>query len=162
MRIFLLFFLFSLINNQIFASDKTIYGYVEKATLVDKNLTLSAKLDTGAKSASLNARNIKKITKNNEEYLSFVVPGEDGDVAFECKYVGHVSIKLRTEEKDIISEDSTKRPMVLMPIKIANKEKLIRVNLANRKRFAYPLLLGRQSIVAFDGIVDPSLKYNVG
>ena len=46
-----------------------------------------------------------------------------------------------------------------MRIKLSDKEQVIRVNLTNRKRFIYPLLLGREAIIAFDGLIDPSLKY---
>jgi hypothetical protein len=45
---------------------KTVYGYVEKAKLVDVNLFLPAKLDTGAKSASLSAIDIQEIEKNGK------------------------------------------------------------------------------------------------
>ncbi len=48
-----------------------------------------------------------------------------------------------------------------MRIKLGNDEKTIRVNLTNRKRFIYPLLLGREAIIAFNGTIDPSLKYTL-
>ena len=54
---------------------------------------------------------------------------------------------------------SIKRPVVLMRVKLANQEQTIRVNLTNRKRFLYPLLLGREAIITFQGLIDPSLKY---
>lgn len=144
-------------------SEKNIYGYVEKATLVDKDLTLSAKLDTGAKSASLNATNIQKIEVDGKPYLRFVVPSKEGDVVFESEYIGDVNIKTRALEAKApaLVKKSITRPMVLMRIKMADKERTIRVNLTNRKRFIYPLLLGREAIVAFDGIIDPDLQYTV-
>ncbi len=62
--------LLNFLSGQSMAYDtKQIYGYVEKATLVDKNLTLSAKLDTGALSASLSAIDIVKFEKNGLPYL---------------------------------------------------------------------------------------------
>ncbi len=126
-----------------------------------KNLTLSAKLDTGAKSASLNATNIKEIEINGKPYLSFIVPSKEGDVEFKCEYVGEVRIKVRAGEAQAASllRKSIQRPVVLMKIRLADKERTIRVNLTNRKRFIYPLLLGREAIKAFDGLIDPSLKY---
>ena len=142
---------------------KTTYGFIEKATLVDKDLTLSAKLDTGAKSASLNATQINEITENGKPYLSFIVPSKEGDIAFKCEYVGKVHIKVRAGETQMASllRRTIKRPVVLMRIRLDNKESMIRVNLTNRKRFIYPLLLGREAIIAFDGIIDPSLKYTI-
>lgn len=158
----LLFLFWSLLaGNAMANNEKVIYGYIEKATLVDKDLTLSAKLDTGAKSASLNATNISEIDVDGKSYLSFTVPSKEGDIQFKCEYVGEVSIKMRASEvkANPLLKKSFRRPVVLMRIKLAEKERVIRVNLTNRKRFIYPLLLGREAIIAFDGLVDPSLKY---
>ena len=142
-------------------NKKIIFGYIEKVTLVSNDLVLSAKLDTGAKSASLNATNIKEIMLNNKRYLNFIVPSKEGDVKFQCEYVGDVNIKAREGENQLnrLIKRSFQRPVVLMRIKLGNQEHEIRVNLTNRKRFIYPLLLGREAIIALNGIVDPSLKY---
>ena len=163
MRVFVVVFLFgSLLAGTVMANnEKIIYGYIEKATLVDNNLTLSSKLDTGAKSASLNATNITEIEVDGKPYLSFTVPSKEGDILFKCPYIGEVNIKARAGEMRVshLLRRSIQRPVVLMKIKLGLKERQIRVNLTNRKRFIYPLLLGREAIIAFDGLVDPHLKY---
>lgn len=162
MRRFLFILSWSLLAGLAMANnEKIVYGYIEKATLVSNNLTLSAKLDTGAKSASLNALKIKDTQVNGKPYLTFIVPTKEGDVSFTCEYVGEVKIKIRAAEAQVnpLLKKANKRPVVLMPIKLGNKERIIRVNLTNRKRFIYPLLLGREAIKLFDGIVDPSLTY---
>lgn len=144
--------------------EKITYGYIEKATLVEKDLTLSAKLDTGAKSASLNATHITEIEVEGKPYLNFIVPSKEGDIPFKCEYVGRVKIKSRVGETHPTSplvRPSIKRPVVLMRIKLGKEERVIRVNLTNRKRFIYPLLLGREAIIAFNGSVDPSLKFTL-
>lgn len=160
----LLFLSWSLLAGNAMAShEKLIYGFIEKVTLVDNDLTLSAKLDTGAKSASLNATHITDINVDGKPWLSFIVPSKEGDILFKCEYVGNVSIKVRAAEAHVnpLLRKSIKRPVVLMRLKLGNKEQIIRVNLTNRKRFIYPLLLGREAIIAFDGIIDPSLKYTL-
>ena len=163
MRFFVFFFLFwSLLAGYAMANnEKIIYGYIEKATLVSKDLTLSAKLDTGAKSASLNATHINEIEVEGKPYLSFIVPSKEGDIEFKCEHVGEVNIKIRAGETPVnpLLRKSIQRPVVLMRIKLGDKEQVIRVNLTNRRRFIYPLLLGREAIIAFDGVIDPSLKY---
>jgi hypothetical protein len=143
--------------------EKTIYGYIEKATLIDNGLTLSAKLDTGARTASLNATHITETEIDGKPWISFIVPSKEGDIPFKCEYVGKVRIKVRAGEKHAnpLLLDSIKRPVVLMRIKLGDREETIRVNLTNRKRFIYPLLLGREAIVAFNGIIDPGLKYTL-
>lgn len=142
-------------------TTQTVYGYIEKVTLVDHDLTLSAKLDTGAKSASLNATHIKEITKNGKSYLSFIVPSKQGDKHFECEYIGKVNIKNRAEERRALKllRISVKRPVVLMVVKLGNQTRTIRVNLTNRKHFIYPMLLGREAIMAFNGVINPSQRY---
>ena len=163
MRFFaFVFFSWSLLAGNVMANnEKIIFGFIEKATLVDKDLTLSAKLDTGAKSASLNATKINQIEVEGKPYLNFTVPSKEGDIQFKCEYVGDVNIKIRAGEAQtsLLLRKSIQRPVVLMRIRLGMKERVIRVNLTNRKRFIYPLLLGREAIIAFDGLIDPSLKY---
>jgi len=145
------------------ATEKTIYGYIEKAVLIDHDLPISAKLDTGAKSASLNARLIREIEKKGKPYLRFIVPSRLGDKEFTCEYIGEVNIKIRAGESRIapVSRKAIRRPVVRMAIQLGDQIKMIRVNLTNRKRFIYPLLLGREALIAFNGIVDPALKYTL-
>lgn len=143
------------------ANEKTVYGYVEKATMMDKDLTLSAKLDTGAKSASLSAINIREVEKDGKTFLQFIVPSKTGNVEFFSEYVGKVRIKVRAGE--IVSDKPRPlhRPVVLVRVRLGDKERLVPVNLTNRKRFNYPLLLGREAIKSFDGLVDPSLVFTL-
>ncbi len=145
------------------AHPKQVYGYLERATLPDKQLTLKAKLDTGAKSASLYARRIRQIDINGKPFLKFVVPTKNGDVPFTCAHVGDVSIKARSGEIAgvRIKNPFIKRPVVVMPVQLGHEIRTIRVNLANRKRFAYPLLLGREALVAFNGMIDPGKKFTL-
>ncbi|RUR13522.1 RimK/LysX family protein [Legionella sp. km772] len=139
------------------------FGFVEKATLVDKELTLSAKLDTGAKSASLNATHITEIDIDGVPYLRFTVPTKEKDYVFECRYIGKVKIKVRANEANpsAVASAPIKRPVVLLNVQLGDQIKAIRVNLTNRKRFIYPLLLGRDAIIAFNGAVDPALTFTL-
>ncbi|WP_238585367.1 ATP-dependent zinc protease family protein [Legionella steigerwaltii] len=165
MRSILALFIFAaLMTGPVMASNETqIYGYVEKVTFPGKNLTLSAKLDTGAKSASLNATNITEITKNSVPYLRFTVPTKNGDYQFEAEYKGRVKIKVRDGEhgSEILAHAPIKRPVVLLDIQLGDKVRTIKVNLTNRKRFLYPLLLGRDAIIAFNGAVNPALTFTL-
>jgi len=165
MRSILTLFVFmSLLTGPLMAQNETqLYGYVEKTTLPDKNLTLSAKLDTGAKSASLNAINIIEIEVKGVPYLRFTVPTKEGDFVFECEYIGKVKIKVRASETNpgLLKSTPIKRPVVRINIKLGDKIRAIPVNLTNRKRFLYPLLLGRDAIIAFNGAVNPALTFTV-
>lgn len=158
-----LFIFMSLMTGPLMAKDAVhIYGYVEKISFPGKDLVLSAKLDTGAKSASLNATNITEVNVKGVPYLRFTVPTKSGDYIFEGEYKGRVKIKVRAGEHDgLLPHEPIKRPVVLLPIQLGDDVKTIKVNLTNRKRFNYPLLLGRDAIIAFNGAVDPALTFTV-
>lgn len=166
MRLIVALFTFtSLIAGSVMATNETnetkIYGYVEKVGFPDKNLVLSAKLDTGAKSASLNATQISEITVKGIPYLRFTVPTKNGDYLFEAEYKGRVKIKVREGEhgSEILEHAAIKRPVVLLKLQLGDQTRTIKVNLTNRKRFLYPLLLGRDAIIAFGGAVNPALTF---
>jgi hypothetical protein len=156
-----LFLLWTLCLGQTFAHNKRVYGYLEEATLLDQHLTLPAKLDTGAKSASLYAKHIRSIDINGKPYIQFIVPTKEGGMPFKCAYVGDVNIKARSGEiaGTRLKNPFIKRPVVNMPVQLGGEIRTIRVNLANRRRFSYPLLLGREALVAFDALVDAKKKF---
>lgn len=164
MKIRLRLFIFTLfITGQLMASQTKVFGYVEKVSFPDKNLTLSAKLDTGAKSSSLDATDIQEITLKGIPFIRFKVPTKDGDYTFEAEYKGRVKIKVRSGENgsELLPHAPIRRPVVLLSVQMGNETRTIKVNLTNRKRFLYPLLLGRDAIIAFNGAVDPALKFTV-
>jgi hypothetical protein len=53
------------------AGEKTVYGLNEYASLGGIDLEVAAKLDTGAKTASLSARDIKRFKRNGESWVRF-------------------------------------------------------------------------------------------
>ncbi|TAL60159.1 MAG: hypothetical protein EPN84_09995 [Legionella sp.] len=157
-----LFVFLSIMTGTLMAKTNTqIYGYVEKVTLLDKDLILSAKLDTGAKSASLNAINITEIEVKGIPFLRFTVPTKQGNVVFQGEYIGKVKIKVRANESNpgALKHAPIKRPVVLLHVKLGDKVRAIQVNLTSRKRFLYPLLLGRDAIIDFNGAVNPALAF---
>jgi len=161
-RLYVTFFLlWALCLGQGIAHNKRVYGYLEDVTLIGQHLTLPAKLDTGAKSSSLYAKHIRPLDINGTSYLQFIVPTKTGDVHFKCAYVGDVNIKARSGEiaGTRLKKTFIRRPVVNMTLQLGGEIRTIRVNLANRRRFTYPLLLGREALVAFDALVDAREKF---
>lgn len=145
------------------AEAKDTYGYVEKVELLGKSVMLSAKLDTGAKSASLSAIRITSVERDGKPYLDFVIPSKFGEIPMSAPYVGKVKIKVRAGEKkktSLVPLPIT-RSVVLIALRLGDKVREIPMNLTNRKRFNYPILLGRDAIKAFDGVVDPALVFTL-
>lgn len=145
------------------ATEKKIYGLNEKVMLPELgNIVIKAKLDTGAKTSSLGATNIKIFKRNGEHWVRFKPQIKGKDLPeIERLLVRHSQIKRRVA--DIVDNDDdallTKRPVILMNMCFDGQLHAIEVNLTDRSHFIYPLLLGSTSLISLKAIVDPSIKY---
>ena len=157
--LFICFFL--LIAHFAEAYEKMVFGVVEKITFIPENVTVSAKLDTGAKTSSLGVVEMKIQEENKEKWVHFAVNTKKGVVYFTKKLEGYKKIKIRHAEKKINKLDRgyVSRPVVLMEVQLGDRRQVIEVNLANRKNFIYPFLLGRVAIAQLGGIIDPSQRF---
>ncbi len=61
------------------AAGKTVYGLNEYARINDLDIELAAKLDTGAKTASLSARDIKRFKRDGETWVRFYLATDTAD-----------------------------------------------------------------------------------
>ena len=133
-------FVLSTISTVVHSQTKTkvgIYGYLEKAMLVEATLEMEAKLDTGADNSSLNARDITYFDREGKKWIRFNVEGDDGrNAIFERELIRTAVIKGRT------GSDAT-RPVVKLRICVGRKSETVEVNLTDRTNYRYPLLLGR-------------------
>lgn len=160
-------FLFLLFVGLLFAAgfveayEKMVFGVVEKVTLLPEKITLSARLDTGAKSSSLDAHHVHVVEENHKKWVLFIVETKKGPIEFKKPLERYVKIKVRHAEKKAkgVEISSISRPVVLMDVKMGDRQHVIEVNLTNRSRFIYPFLLGREAIKQLGGIIDPSQRY---
>lgn len=60
-----------LLPSMTLASEKNIYGLNEHVYIADIDMHMSAKLDTGAKTASLSARDIERFKRDGESWVRF-------------------------------------------------------------------------------------------
>ncbi len=146
------------------ATGKTVYGLNEYARLGDIDLEVAAKLDTGAKTASLSARDIKRFKRNGESWVRFYLAIDAAHSHPIERPLARVSkIKRRAGDYDPDEGKAyTARPVIALNICMGNALREIEVNLTDRSAFQYPLLIGSEALKHFDALVDPSLKYAAG
>ena len=146
----------------VFAANTTLFGNSESVILSPGNITLEAKLDTGAESASLDATQIEEFEKDDQKWVSFKVPlrqaGKVVLIPIELPLEKYTYIKSRTGEMGDQKLTTFKRPTVKMFVCLGSEEKQVLVNLANRSHFTYSMILGRTTIMQFNGVVDPKLR----
>ncbi|HEX8592178.1 MAG TPA: ATP-dependent zinc protease [Pseudomonas sp.] len=160
----LLSFCLCLLSGAVVAGDKTVYGLNEYAELTDIDLQVAAKLDTGAKTASLSARDIKHFKRDGESWVRFYLAIDDAHAHPIERPLARLSkIKRRADDFDPDDEKKyTARPVISLDVCMGGALRSIEVNLTDRSAFQYPLLIGSEALKRFDALVDPSLKYAAG
>jgi hypothetical protein len=153
-----------LLPGVVVAGDKTVYGLNEYAELTDIDLQVAAKLDTGAKTASLSARDIKHFKRDGESWVRFYLAIDDAHAHPIERPLARLSkIKRRADDRDADDEKKyTARPVISLNVCMGGALRTIEVNLTDRSAFQYPLLIGSEALKRFDALVDPSLKYAAG
>lgn len=134
------------------AADPTVVGWVERARIQPEGLEVIAKVDTGAKTSSLNAPQMKRFMRGGEEWVTFKVTNRTGKSAEFTKRIVR-TVKIRRHRTP-----SQQRPVVTIGICLGNIYRLTQVNLVDRSRFNYQLLIGRQ-FLRRDVLVNPGRTF---
>lgn len=141
----------SIAPERIFA-EKRVVGWVEKVKLLPGKLTIHAKLDTGAESASLHASDVEDFEKDGRTWVRFKVRNRYGETATIEKELVRTAFIKRHSGKD------QKRAVIRMGICLADTFMEADVNLVDRAHFDYQMLIGR-NFLAGNVLLDPSRTY---
>jgi hypothetical protein len=119
---------------------KVVLGWIEHAKISQINSPVKVKLDPGAKTSSVGADIIKTFKRDGKKYVLYrLLLGEESEEIFESEIVRWVKIKNKTG-------GFVKRPVITMDICIDKLKLRHEVNLAERERFNYPVLIGRNML----------------
>ena len=136
------------------AGEKLIVGWVETVSIYPGNLKIKAKVDTGAKNSSLNAKNLEQFKRDGETWVRFDLRNFKNRVqAYEAQVVRTAKIKQLGQEAD-------SRLVIKLGICIGNIYKEVEVNLEDRSGFNYQMLIGR-SFLKGSFIVDPGISFTI-
>ncbi len=137
---FLLFLTILLAPGKGEAGDKITIGEVEEVILMPWGVRLQARIDTGADTSSLDARELK--VKNN--IAEFKLPQQFGGLELQLPVKAWQNIRS--------ADFKEKRPVVEITFCMGPKLLHIMVNLNDRSTVKYPLILGRNALKNF--VVD--------
>lgn len=135
-----------------------ILGWLERAYIAPWDIRIRAKLDTGARTSSVDARDIETFTRGHQQWVRFTLPigqdqGYDKGVRVERPVVGQTLIK----EHD---RKSAARYVVNLDVCVGGKSLSTLVTLADRSNFHYPLILGRTTLQGHFA-VDPAKIFTI-
>ncbi|EKJ86878.1 hypothetical protein CLV96_1598 [Leptospira meyeri] len=133
---------------------KPIIGRVEWVEFPNWKLKLRARIDTGAKSCSIHAVNIERLTENGEEFVVFETFVDEKPVKLKSRFVKEAKVSST-------SGVSEKRIMIREVMKMGKIKEEVIINLNDRTNLNYPILIGRNYLMG-KFLVDVSLSHALG
>ena len=121
-----------------------IHGWIENVLVSDARLPMKAKLDSGAKTTSIDADILKTFEKDGKEHVLFRVTINEGEESETTEvYESEIKrwVRIKTKKGGYI-----RRPVIEKTICIGKQRITGEVNLAERSHFVYPLLIGRNML----------------
>lgn len=135
--------------------EKTVLGEVEKIHIYPSNLTLDARVDTGAETSSINAKNIIEFERDGKKWVKFTLVDTKTEKSYEIERKITRTIRILQSSLDKKYE---KRVAVLLEVTIGDKKMISEFTLADREHMTYPVLIGR-NILQDLMIVDVGEQY---
>ena len=140
--------------------DKTVVGWREWFALPELGLpAIRAKIDTGAKTSSLHAFNIKIIKKGEERFAQFDIHPmpKHKNITATCR-APLVDRRFVTDS----GGHREKRYVIKTPILVNDKLYNIEITLADRETMVFRMLLGRQAMHIAGIVVAPGKSHLLG
>ncbi|WP_339083174.1 ATP-dependent zinc protease [Pseudomonas sp. TMP9] len=147
------------------ANQPQIFGLHEHVALHELALNLPAKLDTGAETASLSAKNIQMFERDGGEWVRFQLGSDNPEQTpiIEKPLTRMSYIKRRADDRKPGDKQLySARPVIEMDICVGDELKNIEINLTDRSAFEYPLLIGATALKEFNAAVSPGVRYSAG
>ncbi len=134
-------------------SNRIVLGGVERVFLDPPGLFFDARIDTGAKTSSLNALDMVEFERDGKPYIKFNIihPGTGENTELTRQIRRYVRIKEHMNE-------SQRRPIVRLRVKLANIDERVDFTLVDRRKFSQQVLIGRNLLQDL-AIVDVSKKF---
>jgi hypothetical protein len=118
---------------------KLMVGQLEQVWMQNLQLALPARIDTGAETASLDARNIEVFERNGRRWVRFEILHPDTGEAIQMER------KLKRMVAIIQSNttESERRPVIKLGVTIGHISQTAEFTLSDRSHLDYQLLIGR-------------------
>lgn len=133
---------------------KTLLGGIENVYLDPPGLEFSARIDTGARTSSMNAIDIVEFERDGKPFVKFnLTHPETGEMLEITRRLRrHVRVKERGDR------EAQRRPVVRMRVILADINEQIDFTLENRSKFKHQVLIGRNLLKDL-AIVDVSKNF---
>jgi hypothetical protein len=118
---------------------KLIVGEVERFFLANPGLVYSARIDSGAETSSIDARNITRFERDGTKWVRFDIPAPDGSGMITLER--EISRRVRVMQSN--TEEAERRVVVELQFQIGDYRQEAEFTLTNREHLSHSVLIGR-------------------
>ncbi len=121
-------------------NGKVIVGERENFFLVGPGLTYEARIDSGATTSSMDARNIRRFERDGNDWIRFdvPVPGTESELKTLERQIARNAKIIQSND-----EDSERRAVVELQFAIGDHHQQAEFTLSDREHLSHPVLIGR-------------------
>lgn len=131
---------------------RMLLGELEHVWLEPPGISLTARIDTGAESSSVNAMNLVEFERDGDDWVRFEWLIEGETTAIERPIERYVRVVQQADP------DGTRRPVVSLRLRIGDTEDDFDFSLADRSHLDHQLNLGRNFLTDL-AVVDVSRQF---
>lgn len=138
---------------------KLLLGRQEWVAFPEQRLILPARIDSGANTSSLHAVNLQEFERDGEAWLRFETHYQSQEsedvrvIPIEAPLVRQVRIRQ--------ASGSESRPVIRLPMRLANRTESVEFTLTDRGEMTFPVLLGRRYMMDL-AVIDVAREYVQG
>jgi hypothetical protein len=134
--------------------DKLLVGRVEKVRLTPPGRTFHARIDTGATSSSLDARDIETFERDGDDWVRFKIKDPESEDFYEVER----PIIRWSKIIQASSDEADRRPVIELQLELGTIKLIEEFNLEDRAHLNYEVLIGR-NVLRDLMVVDVSQKF---
>jgi len=132
--------------------EKLVLGALEDVYFPVNKFYLTARIDTGATTSSLNAHNIVPFERDGKKWVRFeILDKDDKTLLIKRPIIKTIKVKRHGEE-------AQERYVVKMRLNISSISQFTELSLTDRSQYKFPALIGRNFLQG-NAVVDVSKRY---
>ncbi|MBA2777404.1 ATP-dependent zinc protease [Billgrantia kenyensis] len=139
-------------------SSKEMVGRAEWIGLQDVGTYLRARVDSGANTSSLSAKDVTRFERDGEDWVRFRLGLNDDDVFVESVRDEWIERPVERRVRIMQAAGSESRPVISLMMTLGPIRESVEFTLSDRTHLNYPVLLGRRFLMDI-AVIDVAERY---
>ncbi|WP_458525721.1 ATP-dependent zinc protease family protein [Onishia taeanensis] len=138
--------------------NKTLLGRSEWVGLPSIGTYLKARVDSGADTSSLSARDITPFERDGDNWVKFKLALEDDDTVIDAVRDNWIEAPIERRVRVLQSNGEASRPVISLLMTLGPIREQVEFTLSDRRQLSHPVLLGRRFMMDI-AVIDVAERY---